>query len=106
MSHITPPRSRLPEPRLPLDHEPIRVRISITNNIEEEKTMTVRELALNLIEHADETPEPIDLTRAAELIGWLDPDSGLPEDLTPESFMEAWNDIIRNSPVEDLWSPI
>ena len=56
--------------------------------------MTTRELAMNLIEHADETPTVIDLARAAELIGWLDPDSDLPEDLTPEAFAEAWNDIV------------
>ena len=99
MSHITPPRSLLPEPRLPLDHEPIRVRISITNNIEEEKTMTVRELAQNLIDNDREgTPTVIDLARAAQLVGWMvadDSDGDLPEDLTPESFMEAWNDIIK-----------
>jgi len=66
--------------------------------------MTIRELALNLIEHADETPTEIDLDRAAELISWLDPDSGIPDDLDPASFMEAWNDIIRESAHEDLWS--
>lgn len=66
--------------------------------------MTIHELALNLIEHADETPTEIDLDRAAELIGWLDPDSDLPEDLTPEAFMAEWNDIIRNAPPENLWS--
>lgn len=66
--------------------------------------MTIRELALNLIEHADETPSEIDLDRAAEIIGWLDPDSGLPEDLTPSAFMDAWNDIIRESAHDDNWS--
>ena len=53
--------------------------------------MSIYELALNLIEHADETPEEIDLNRAAEIIGWLDPDSDLPEDLTPEAFMANWS---------------
>lgn len=66
--------------------------------------MSIYELALNLIEHADETPEEIDLNRAAEIIGWLDPDSDLPEDLTPEAFMAAWNDIIRSCSHEDNWS--
>ena len=56
--------------------------------------MTIRELAKNLIEHADETPNTISLDRAAEIIGWLDPNSDLPEDLTPEAFMESFNDII------------
>ena len=66
--------------------------------------MTIRELALNLIEHADDTPEVIDLARSAELISWLDHDSDLPEGLTPESFMSAWNDIIRSCSHEDNWS--
>ena len=56
--------------------------------------MTVHELTQNLIEHAEETPSVIDLDRAAEIIGWLDKDNDLPEDLTPESFMEAWNEIV------------
>lgn len=59
--------------------------------------MTIRELALNLIEHADETPSVINLARSAEIIGWLDPDTDLPTDLTPSAFMDAWNDIIRES---------
>jgi hypothetical protein len=66
--------------------------------------MTIRELAMNLIEHADETPSVIDLDRATEIIGWLDPDSDLPEDLTPEAFMEAFNDIIHECSYEDNWS--
>lgn len=59
--------------------------------------MTIRELALNLIEHADEELAEIDLDRATEIISWLDPDSNLPEDLTPEAFMEAFNEIIKES---------
>ena len=60
--------------------------------------MTIRELATNLIEHADDTRDivEIDLARAAEIVSWLDPDSDLPEGLTPESFMEIWNDLIRS----------
>ena len=65
--------------------------------------MTIRELAMNLIEHADESPvEKIGLARAAEIIGWLDKDSDLPEDLTPEAFMEAFNDILDEYPGGDL----
>jgi len=57
--------------------------------------MTIRELALNLIENAsDATPTVIDMDRAKEIIGWLDPEN-LPEDLTPEAFMETFNDIIK-----------
>lgn len=68
--------------------------------------MTISELALNLIEHADDTPKEIDLDRAAQLIDWLDPDSDLPEDLEPSAFMDAWNEIIRSSAHEDNWSTL
>lgn len=63
--------------------------------------MTIYELALNLIEHAEERPTEIDMDRAKEIISWLDPDSDLPEDLAPEPFMEAFNEIIANSPSDD-----
>lgn len=63
--------------------------------------MTINELALNLIEHAEEKPEPIDLDRAKEIIGWLDPDTDLPEDLTPELFMDAFNAILAESSADD-----
>ena len=63
--------------------------------------MTIHELALNLIEHAEETPTPIDLDRAKEIISWLDPDTDLPEDLAPEPFMEAFNAILANTVSED-----
>jgi len=59
--------------------------------------MTIYDLALNIIENADETPSVIDLDRAAEIVGWMDPDSDLPDDLTPEAFMESYNGIIRAS---------
>lgn len=59
--------------------------------------MTIRELATELIEHADTTPDIIDTARAAEIIGWLDPDAGLPDDLAPETFADVWNSIIRDS---------
>lgn len=58
--------------------------------------MTIHDLALNLIEHSDVFPVPeISEETAAEYISWLDPDTDLPEDLTPEAFAEAWNDIVR-----------
>lgn len=66
--------------------------------------MTIRELALDLIEHGDDTPAEIDLARATEIIGWLDPAADLPGDLTPEAFMAAWNDIIHEGSYEDNWS--
>lgn len=66
--------------------------------------MTIRELATNLIEHADEAPSVIDLDRAAQIIGWMDPAFGLPDDLTPEAFMAAWNEIVQEGAYEDNWS--
>lgn len=58
--------------------------------------MTIHELALNWIEHSDISPVPeIDIKTAEEYISWMDPDTDLPENLTPQTFMEAWNDIIR-----------
>lgn len=66
--------------------------------------MTTRELALNLIEHADAKPAKISLARAAEIISWLGSSNDLPADLSPESFMDAWNDIVRSSAYKDYWT--
>lgn len=66
--------------------------------------MTTRELALELIEHADEAPAVIDLARSAQIIGYLDPAAGIPSDLTPETFMAAWNEIVQEGSYEDNWS--
>ena len=66
--------------------------------------MSIRELALNLIEHADEAPTEIDIVRASEIIGWFDPYADLPDDLTPEAFAAAWNDIVHEGSYEDNWS--
>ena len=68
--------------------------------------MTIRKLALNWIEHADNTPTEIDLDTASAYIGWMDPETDLPEDLTPEAFMEAWNDIIRSGSHENNWTKL
>ena len=59
--------------------------------------MTIRELAMNWIENADTCPvEEIDLDLATTYVESMDnDDDDLPEGLTPESFMAAWNDIIR-----------
>lgn len=56
--------------------------------------MTIKELAMNWIENADTTPGPITAEQAAEYISWMDPDADLPEGLTPETFSEAWNEVI------------
>lgn len=97
------------EPDLFLDKKPIATRLPFRyneNKIEEEKTMTIRDLALNLIEHADTTPETIDIETAAQYLSWLDPDSDLPEDLSPEPFMEAWNEIVQSGQHEDNWTKL
>ena len=62
--------------------------------------MTIRDLAMNLIEHADTPQSVIDRDRAAEIIGMLDPAACLPDDLTPENLADAWNDIIINHTFE------
>lgn len=67
--------------------------------------MTIRELAANWIQHADEMPTEIDLDTARTYISWMDPESDLPEGLTPEAFMEAWNDLLHSDPPEDIWHP-
>ena len=57
--------------------------------------MTIKELAMNWIENADTTPQEITVEQAAEYISWMDPDTDLPEGLTPEAFQEAWNNVIN-----------
>ena len=63
--------------------------------------MTIRKLAINWMENADTTPSEIDLDTAADWVSWMDPDTDLPGDLTPETFMAAWNDIIHEGSYED-----
>lgn len=68
-----------------------------TETIEgKENTMTIRDLALNWIENADSTPGQIDIETAAQYISWIDPEQ-LPDDITPKSFMDAWNDIVSGN---------
>ena len=58
--------------------------------------MTVKQLAINWIENADTVPVPeIDIETARQYVSWMDPDT-VPEDITPEAFMAAWNDVIRH----------
>jgi len=66
--------------------------------------MTIRELALELIEHDETAPSIIDLDRADEIISHLNPAAGLPEDLAPDAFMAAWNQIVQEGSYEDNWS--
>lgn len=58
--------------------------------------MTIKELAMNWIENADVSPVPeITAETAEQYISWMDSDTDLPDDLTPEAFADAWNSIIR-----------
>lgn len=63
--------------------------------------MTIRELAENLILNAEETPvQKIDLSFADSIVRDIladnsDNPENLPEGLTPESFMETFNDLIK-----------
>ena len=62
--------------------------------------MTIRELAQNWMEN-DTTGEYYDrkitLEEAETLVGYMDPDTleDLDEEMTPEKFMAAWNDLIE-----------
>ena len=58
--------------------------------------MTINELAMSWIEN-DRTGDyerQITLDEAATLVGWMDSDTieSLDEEITPEKFMEAWNE--------------
>ena len=64
--------------------------------------MTIRELAQNWIENADVSPVPkITVETAEQYISWMDTGTELPDGLTPELFAEAWNDIIKESGIDD-----
>ena len=70
-------------------------------------TMTIKELANNWIEndHTGDYCRPITLDEAEQFIGWMDEDTidSLDEDITPEKFMEAWNELVTyDDPIEML----
>lgn len=63
--------------------------------------MTIKELAQNWIEN-DRTGDyerEITLDEAAIFVGYMDSDyvSDLDEEITPEKFRDAWNDVIRET---------
>ena len=75
---------------------PVHVSYSLnTNNEKEDSPMTTRTFLMNLIAHCETLPQLIDLDTAAARLRLLDP-AQIPSDLTPESFMTTWNDIITN----------
>lgn len=58
--------------------------------------MTINELAMNWIEN-DRTGDfqrKITVDEASIFVGWMDSDTieALDEEITPEKFMEAWNE--------------
>ena len=62
--------------------------------------MTIKKLALELILNdrtGDYCNRKITAEEATNFISWMDPDvlEDLTEDITPEAFMEAWNDIVE-----------
>jgi len=62
--------------------------------------MTIKELAQNWMEN-DRTGDydrKITLEEAEMLVGYMDPDTleDLDEEITPELFMAAWNDLIED----------
>ena len=60
---------------------------------------------MNLIAHCETLPRLIDLDTAAARLRLLDP-AQIPSDLTPESFMTTWNDIITSDlPIGNWTSP-
>ena len=76
-----------------------------TNNEKEDSRMTTRDFLMNLIAHCETLPQLIDLDTAAARLRLLDP-AQIPSDLTPESFMTTWNDIITNDlPVGNWITP-
>lgn len=76
-----------------------------TNNEKEDAPMTTRDFLMNLITHCETLPQLIDLDTAAARLRLLDP-AQIPSDLTPESFMTTWNDIITNDlPVGNWITP-
>lgn len=59
--------------------------------------MNIKELAKNWIEN-DRTgnyQRKITLSEAETFIGYMDPDTDIPEDLTPDTFINAWNELIE-----------
>lgn len=66
--------------------------------------MTIEELAMELITHADEKPGIISLEEAKHIISMLDRNNPLPENLNPEEFQKEWNSIVLFDLPEDLWN--
>lgn len=92
------------EPIIRFDAEACPTMITFINNKGEDFPMTTENLAMELITHSDTRPGFISLDEATHIISLLDKNNPLPADLTPDSFMKAWNSIILFDLPEDLWS--
>jgi len=72
------------------------------NDKKEDSPMTTRDFLMNLIAHCETIPQPINLATATDRLRLLDP-TQIPSDLTPESFMATWNDIVTNDLPAGNW---
>ena len=63
--------------------------------------MTIRELATNWIEHSEEPVTFITAADAARYISWMDQQQ-IPDDLTPETFADIWNDVVGQHKLTEM----
>lgn len=64
--------------------------------------MNTYDFVKNLITHCETEPEKIDLVTATERFRLLDPEH-VPSDMTPETFLSAWNAIVENDLPAGNW---
>jgi len=65
--------------------------------------MTTSELALHLITHSEDEPTCISYKKAEQIISMLDKSNQLPDDLTPKSLTDAWNEWILFDLPDEEW---
>ena len=71
------------------------IKALIRNDMKEEQNMTITEFVKTLWENSPYGTEPIDIeTARIDLEHFAADGIELPEGITPESYMEAWNDLI------------
>lgn len=101
--NLPPFRSWCPdrnEPVLPLDREPLRTRLSFTNNMKEDHPMSKEEFVIHCIRHSEDYPETgeIDMNTARSVLDNLVPDDSLPT-MTTEEFRSMWNSFVHDPEV-------
>ena len=71
------------------------IKALIRNDMKEEQNMTITEFVKTLWENSPYGTEPINIeTARIDLEHFAADGIELPEGITPESYMEAWNDLI------------